>query len=306
MILSTGLDLGRYLFKFEIMMSRFSNNFDNSIHRLMQNLKLLFFFVTVSLLFVTQGATGANDTLVPANDSLVNQAKKVKRVPLEPYHRNVIKFNPTPMLLFTEVRNFTLSYERLITRNQSLAIQAGYLLLPKLKFLSKLDKIVTFAPKEKYGINLALDYRYYLFPRNNRPAPDGLYAGAFVSYYGFKFENHLDLVNTSILNDGIIHGKLNVMNFGLNLGYQFIFWKRFSLDLLMLGPSYSFYSGELGISGGADPALLEEIDEELIEAVTEQFPLLGALLNGENLEFTGYKSKWKFGFRYSVQLGFHF
>jgi hypothetical protein len=272
----------------------------------MQNRKLLLFFFSVSLSFVCLGATGANDTLFQANDSLGKQVKRVKRVPMEPYHRNVIKFNPTPMLLFSEVRNFTLSYERLITRNQSLAIQAGYLLLPKLKFLDKLNKIVTFAPKEKYGINLALDYRYYIFPRNNRPAPDGLYVGAFVSYYGFKFENHLDLVKTTILNDGVIHGKLNVVNIGANLGYQFIFWKRFSLDLLMLGPSYSFYSGELGFSGGLDPALVEEIDQELVEAIEEQFPLLGALLNGEKLEFIGYKSKWKFGFRYSIQIGFHF
>jgi len=272
----------------------------------MQNRILLLFFVSVSLSFVNMGAIGANDTLVPANDSPGKHVKRVKPVPLEPYHRNVIKFNPTPMLLFSEVGNFTLSYERLITRNQSLSIQAGYLLLPKLKFLNKLDNIVTFAPKEKYGINLALDYRYYIIPRNNRPAPDGLYVGAFVSYYGFKFENHLDLVKTSILNDGTIYGKLNVVNFGVNLGYQFIFWKRFSLDLLMLGPSYSFYSGELGISGGLDPALVEEIDKDLVDAVEEQFPLLGALLNGENLEFIGYKSKWKFGFRYSIQLGFHF
>jgi hypothetical protein len=272
----------------------------------MQNRKLLLYFVTASLCFASLGATGTNDTIVLAQDSANKQVKKIKPVLMEPFHRNVIKFNPTPMLLFTDVRNFTLSYERLITRNQSIAIQAGYLLLPKLKFLNKLEKIVTFSPKEKYGVNLALDYRYYLYPRNNRPAPNGLYVGAFVSYYGFKFENHLDLVNTSILNDGIIHGKLNVVNLGLNLGYQFIFWKRLSLDLLMLGPAYSFYAGELGISGGLDPALVAEIDKELVEAVEEQFPLLGALLNGEKLEFIGYKSKWKFGFRYNIQVGFHF
>ncbi len=272
----------------------------------MQNRILLIFFVSVSLLFFNLTATGANDTLVQADDSLGKHKKKVKSVPLKPYHWNVIKFNPTPMLLFSEVRNFTLSYERLITRNQSLAVQAGYLLLPRLKFLNKLEQVVTFSPKEKYGINLAFDYRYYIIPRNNRPAPDGLYVGAFVSYYGFKFENHLNLVKTSILNDGTIMGKLNIVNFGVNLGYQFIFWKRFSLDLLMLGPSYSYYSGHLGISGGLDPNLIEQIDEDLIEAVYEQFPVIGALLSGEKLEFIGYRSKWKFGFRYSVQIGFHF
>jgi hypothetical protein len=40
-----------------------------------------------------------------------------------------------------------------------------------------------------------------------------------------------------------------------------------------------------------NPALIEEIDKELVEAVEEQFPLPGALLLEGNLEFTGYKSK---------------
>ena len=46
---------------------------------------------------------------------------------LEPIHRNVIKFNPTPMLLFSKITNITFSYERLIRDNQSFALQVGYL-----------------------------------------------------------------------------------------------------------------------------------------------------------------------------------
>lgn len=279
----------------------------------MEKRKWLVLMGLVLLTFSNTRLMGATVTLAPVPDSAVQakdsadiRVQRKKPVLMEPWHWNVIRFNPTPMLLFSEVRNITLSYERLITRNQSVGIQVGYLLLPRLKFLDKLNQIVVFSPKEKYGVNLALDYRYYLFPRNNRPAPDGLYAGAFVSYYGFKFENHLDLNKTALLNDGTIFGKLNVVNLGINLGYQFIFWKRFSVDLLLLGPAYSFYSGQLGISGGLDPELVEQIDKDLVEAVEEQFPLLGALLGGENLQFIGYKSTWKFGFRYSVQLGIHF
>ena len=45
--------------------------------------------------------------------------------------KNVIKINPTPMLLW-DVRNITLSYERLIKPNHSLSIKVGYLVFPRL------------------------------------------------------------------------------------------------------------------------------------------------------------------------------
>ncbi len=147
---------------------------------------VLLTFSNTRLMGATVALAPVPDSAVQAKDSTDIRVQRKKPVLMEPWHWNVIRFNPTPMLLFSEVRNITLSYERLITRNQSAGIQVGYLLLPRLKFLDKLNQIVVFSPKEKYGVNLALDYRYYIFPRNNRPAPDGLYAGAFVSYYGFK------------------------------------------------------------------------------------------------------------------------
>ena len=135
----------------------------------------------------------AQDTV----DTTVSKKKKVKPELLIPYHRNTIKFNPTPMLIqAVEVRNITFTYERLITRNQSLSLQAGYLVFPNL-FSDTVAGLINIDKGDKWGLNMAFDYRYYPFSRNRRPAPDGLYIGGYLSYYGFKWDNPFDILHTA-------------------------------------------------------------------------------------------------------------
>jgi hypothetical protein len=222
-----------------------------------------------------------------------------------PYHWNVIKFNPTPMLLFGEIRNITLTYERLITKDMSLSLQAGYLLFPRI-FDDTVAKMISISGREKYGVNLCLDYRWYPLSRNRHPAPDGLYIGAYASYYGFTFHNNFDILYTTADQNGQLNGKLNVYNIGMSLGYQFIFWKRFSVDLLMFGPSFSVYNGNLDISGHLDPDQIQHLDQEMIDKLLQKYPMLKSIFSSEGLSFTGTRTSTSIGFRYSIQLGFHF
>jgi hypothetical protein len=240
-----------------------------------------------------------------ANDTINAKKKKEKPVLLTPYHKNVIKFNPTPMLLFGDVRNITFSYERMIKKDMSLVLQVGYLLFPKLTE-DTIAQLITLTGNEKYGMNLAFDYRYYPFSRNRRPAPDGLYIGGYLSYYGFQFKNNFDILNTSVDQQGDITGKLNMVNLGLELGYQFIFWKRFSLDLLLFGPSFSYFAGSLNIHGNLDEEEIKYLDEEVVQKVLNRFPQLKTLFSDEGLTFTGSRTKFTTFFRYSIQVGFHF
>jgi hypothetical protein len=77
------------------------------------------------------------------------------------------------MLLWGDIKNITLSYERLIKKNQSIAMQLGYLVPPK--FLGDtLLHLFNLNGYSRQGINIAFDYRYYPGLRNRRPAPDGL------------------------------------------------------------------------------------------------------------------------------------
>lgn len=222
-----------------------------------------------------------------------------------PFHRNVIKFNPTPMLLWNNVGNLTFSYERLFHNNMSFSVQVGYLVLPKL-ITDTIAGIVKITGGKKQGINLGGDYRYYPLARNRRPAPDGLYLGGYASYYGFKFNNDVDILVTDIDQNGSIYGRLNVLNLGANVGYQFIFWKRLSVDLLMFGPSISMYNTTLGINGNLDPNQIEDIDQEIVNELLDKYPWLADLFNPNSLEFTGTRTKLSMGLRFSIQFGFHF
>jgi hypothetical protein len=239
------------------------------------------------------------------NDTIQKKHKKEKPVLLTPYHKNVIKFNPTPMLLFGNVRNITISYERMIKKDMSLALQVGYLLFPRI-ISDTVANLITLSEGSKKGINLSFDYRYYPLSRNRRPAPDGLYIGGYLSYYGFQFKNNFNVLYTTVDQNGSISGKLNVVNLGLELGYQFIFWKRLSLDLLLFGPAVSYYHGNLDIKGNLDEEELANLNQELVEKLLARFPSLKELFSEEGLKFTGDKTEFGLGFRYSIQIGFHF
>jgi hypothetical protein len=239
------------------------------------------------------------------NDTVSKKVKKEKPAKLTPYHWNVIKFNPTPMLIWQDVRNITITYERLITKDMSLSLQVGYLLFPRI-LTDTVANLISFSGGSKYGVNLALDYKYYPFSRNRRPAPDGLYIGTYVSYYGFNFNNTFDILHTTVDQKGELKGKLNIVNLGVSLGYQFIFWKRLTLDLLLFGPSVSCYNGDLAVTGSLDPDQIRNIDQEVVDKLLQRFPFLGTIFSKGGLQFTGTRTSWSVGFRYSIQLGVHF
>lgn len=238
------------------------------------------------------------------NDTIKKGEKNEKPVLLDPIHRNVIKFNPTPMLLW-DMSNLTLSYERLIKKDQSLALQAGYLAFPNI-IDDTVINLISVYDRSRNGINLALDYRYYPFARNRRPPPDGLYIGGYVSYYSLKSTNKFDVLYTMLDQQGTLEANLRIGNLGFELGYQFIFWKRFSVDLLLFGPSYSLISKSISIRGGLDPDQIQNIDQELVDKLLDRFPHLGTIFSDDGLQYSGTKSQFSALLRYSLSLGVHF
>ena len=161
----------------------------------------------------------------------------------------------------------------MIRRNQSIVFQAGYLVLPQI-FSDTIAHLISLNSNQKYGVNLCLDYRYYPLSRNRRPAPDGLYISGFLSYYGFRFKNDFNILKTDVDQNGALTGKMNIVNLGFSLGYQFLFWKRVSLDLLMFGPSLSYYSGSMDIIGSFKQDEIDYLDMEMVDKIFTQFTLL--------------------------------
>jgi hypothetical protein len=223
---------------------------------------------------------------------------------LKPYHKNVIKFNPTPMLLWS-MKNVTLSYERVLNRKQSITLTIGYLEFPSL-FKDTVVNLINITSRQKYGINVALEYRFYLSKRNSRPIPDGIYLAPYASYYGYHFKNNFDVLHTSLDSAGMIKGNIFVLNLGVELGYQFVFWKRLTLDFVLLGPSVSYYGGGLDISGNINIEELKTLHEDLYNRLIEKYPMIGDYVVNRSFKQNGKLDLFSIGFRYLIQIGFHF
>ncbi len=221
-----------------------------------------------------------------------------------PVHKNVIKFNPTPLLLWSS-KNLTFSYERVLNKRQSISVMIGYLEFPSL-FRDNIANLVSITSRQKWGINLALEYRFYLTRRNVRPVPDGIYIAPFASYYGFHFKNGLDLMRTNIDSAGQIKGNFYVFNLGVELGYQFVFWKRFTLDFVLLGPSVSYYGGAIDLTGNINLSHLKEYNENFYNRLKEKYPMVTDFVINKSFKREGKLDLLAVGFRYLIQFGFHF
>ena len=237
---------------------------------------------------------------------LLLAAQKSDSIPVfqQPIHKNVIKFDPTPMFLWSW-KNLTFSYERILNPKRSISLTLGYLEFPSL-FKDTIGSLLAITSREKYGINVALEYRFYLGKRNSRPIPDGVYLAPFASYYGYHFKNNVDVMHTTLDSAGAVKGNFNIFNVGVELGYQFVFWKRLTLDFVLIGPAMSYYVGGVDISGNINLDQLQEINADLYNKLKEKYPLIGDFVVNKSFKQNGKLNLFSVGFRYLVQIGFHF
>jgi len=218
--------------------------------------------------------------------------------------KNTIRWNLTPMVINTT--NLTLGYERILKENQSISINVGLLLFPD--FLDNDSLEISYVEHgNKIGFSTAIDYRFYLGKRNLKNAPDGVYIGPYFTYYQYAFDSKLRVVdNDNIVNDIGINASFKMASLGFELGYQFLFWDRLTVDMILVGPSFSYYHASANFTGeiGLDTDSGEYL--KLKQALLDKYPWLdtfvdlGAINKGEAVGAFGM------GFRYVIQVGYHF
>jgi hypothetical protein len=245
---------------------------------------------------------------------VVDSAAKVKvnRNELPPLtsYKNTIRWNLTPFVVLGH-RNINLGYERVLNEKSSVSINAGYLEIPIL--LTTSDKIeYVEGDKDRGGFSLFVDYKRYIANRNKRKAPEGLYWGAYTGIYNQKFSTVYKLIDDkSILASADLGLTVNDYNLGLQLGYQFVFRDRFTLDLILVGPSVSIYTGRLRGEIEVYDENMEDSDvyKEFIDMITEKAPWLLDAVDEDQIYAQGTNTNFSIfsgSFRYVVQIGYRF
>jgi len=219
------------------------------------------------------------------------------------YKRNVIKWNITPFVIWSS-QNINFSYERAIKPYQSFSVNAGYFVLPTVGLFDS----VRFNPtKKKYGFSISGDYRFYFKNRNTRNAPDGLYWGPYASYHYYQFQNTIEVTdNPSIQGSLALDGRFSVLSMGVQLGYQFVVKKNFTIDLIFMAPSVSLYSGKFNFD---DDVVIDKEDEYLKairDILVSRFPFLDDLVEDGSFDTKGATSSFGPGLRYMIQVGYRF
>jgi hypothetical protein len=90
------------------------------------------------------------------------------------------------------------------------------------------------------------------------------------------------------------------------LGYQFVFWNRVSLDLVLAGPGIGSYKLEAKLGTNLSESDRAKLLDALNEALQEKFPGYSVAVDEDEFKRNGTANTTTLGYRYMVQLGFRF
>jgi Protein of unknown function (DUF3575) len=215
-----------------------------------------------------------------------------------PYKNNV-KLNTLGLVL----HNVSFIYERHLNEHWALLAGSGFRWggdIPKVFGLG--DLIVSSNTRGLRGYSFTPELRHYFKFCECGAAPSGLYAGFYTRYTRLYGNLNFHYWTGDEFIDVVVASKFNEIGAGIQLGYQFIFKERFTVDFMFAGPRLS--SNRLGFSFNSEYA--EELAPIIEEEINKRLEWLGK--DPISISPSG-EIETRFGFRYfryAVAFGFMF
>ena len=111
---------------------------------------------------------------------------------------------------------------------------------------------------------------------------------------------------TGIWEPVVLYSKISLISIGGEIGYQFVFKNRWTIDLLLLGPSVTNYNVKMNLTGNLPEQVLDDDLNEIMTGLLDTYPFFGDLLEDNTAQKSGRVNTWDMGFRYSIHVGFCF
>lgn len=226
-------------------------------------------------------------------------------IPKTKERKNIIRWNITPMAMVGP-KSLVLGYERIVKPWQSFSINIGYLETEPLENEEGVPLDI-FDQSNKGGFDISGDYRFYSKKRNKLKAPDGLYWGPYFSYISVWQDASLKLLDLNTVKNTVYYnGQFSMISLGVQLGYQFVIKNRFTIDLILMGPSYSYYDLDLALKYEQNIDSDDPFYQNLYEIISENSPFLANFVKKGSIDASGRLNFSYYGFRYAVQVGYRF
>lgn len=225
-------------------------------------------------------AAMAQQTGAPVDSTIETPPSRKERLRNLPMYSNILKTNLSSLTL----NNYSLTYERMLTRKISASL--GYRYMPKSALTksmlgenvmdqikedgeddlqSQLDKL------QMSGGALTAEFRIYT---GKRPGARGFYGGIYGRYSKFKYDYPYDYEkpdgSTTLVP---LNGHTKGFGGGVIMGGQFMIAKRVVVDLYIIGAHYGKMTGK--VEGLTDLSDLDEADRAELKADLEDLIDLG-------------------------------
>jgi hypothetical protein len=219
--------------------------------------------------------------------------------------KNTVRYNLSSALLFGIDKTFIFGYERVLSPHGSFSINGGSIVLPKIASITT-DSFSLDEDLKNTGTNISADYRFYLAKENKYMAPHGIFIGPWYSYNSFKRQNSWDYKTSSSQKSATTDTKMSIHSVGIEMGYQFVFWDRVALDMVLIGPGMGFYKVNAKFDSNLTDAEKEQLKQALTDVLTEKFPGMDIVFDNKELDASGRLNVTSLGFRYIIHVGFRF
>lgn len=214
--------------------------------------------------------------------------------------RNTIKIDLTSYWLYRNAIVF--SYERVMKPYQTFALTAGIQEFPN---LDGVDSVAVKKETRARGFKFGAEYRFYLKKENKFAAPRGVFIGPYFTFHNYKNSRDIEVTNDGEKEYAKLVANLNIINIGVQLGYQFVLNDRWTIDLVLIGPSLSNYRISMDLDGSFtfDP---DQVQNDVVKAMINRFPGIEELLKEGTVDQSGKINTWSYGYRYQLQIGYRF
>lgn len=221
-------------------------------------------------------------------------------------YKNTVRFNLTNPIIFGS-KSLVFGYERVLSKHSSFSVNIGQTSFPDFKIIDA-DSLRAKSILGEKGFHISGDYRFYLSKENKYEAPRGVYIGPYFAYNYFERKNSWTLTSTNGGNPNTAETKtsLSITSIGFEFGYQFIFWERLALDMILLGPGVAGYSLKASAGANLSEEDRQKLFDRLNDALADKFPGYTTVIDDGEFQKTGTAKTTTFGFRYMIMIGFRF
>ncbi len=216
-----------------------------------------------------------------------------------PEYKNSVKINTAALL----VKNVSLLYERELNQHWTVLAGAGHRWGGTTPRALGLGHVILSTESARItGISFTPEVRYYFNFCECGGSPSGFYAGLYGRYTKYRGSLNFHFWNGSEFKEALVASNLRELGAGLQLGYQFVFKQRWTVDIMFAGPRLSTYK----LSGDLDSEDMEALISTIEEEINKKLDWLG--MDPISIDpSTEFETNFGFrNFRYAIGFGILF